>query len=232
MATQADALAWINGGWRQSQYLTNITGSGWGIDFDGFYGHQCADFPNGYSANFGWGRFAGDAWQFFDTAPANWQRVQDPQPGDVFVLANAYNNGGGHTGCVTSARSRQDWTAISQNFINPSPTIGSPPSTQNYTDYQLRGFLRPPLTQGVIMDGTARPQDLQKVGFTFEGIDPSFDYSPWVGQPLQQVLDEWWQYENTRLYLTKVTQALAGTGITLSTASNQQLIAELSKRLG
>ena len=232
MATQADARAWINGGSRQSQYLTNITGSGWGIDFDKFYGHQCADFPNGYSANFGWGRFSGDAWQFFDTAPANWQRVQDPQPGDVFVLANAYNNGGGHTGCVTSVRSRKDWTAVSQNFTNPSPKIGSPPSTNNYTDYQLRGFLRPSLSQGGSMD-LVRLQDVQKIGFTFEGIDPAWpDLANWVGQRYPDFIDAWWSYPNTNAYLTRVHEALTGTGVSLSTASNQQLVAELSKRLG
>lgn len=149
MTTQAQAVAWLNNDWRMSRYLTDITGSGWGIDFDHYYGHQCADFPNGYSANFGWGVFTGNAWQFWTTASPVWQRVQDPQPGDVFVLDNSYNNAGGHTGGVVSVQSgRKAWTAVSQNYRNPSPTIGSPPSNDAYTDYKLLGFLRPPLTNG------------------------------------------------------------------------------------
>lgn len=109
--------------------------NGYGVDFDGYYGDQCADLILAYDAELNGGnhRFWGNAADFITQDGPLWQRVYTPQQGDVVVYPRSAANGyAGHIAIVDDGQ-----TVLSQNY----PT-GSPTRIIKITDPVL-GYLRP-----------------------------------------------------------------------------------------
>jgi len=198
-----------------SQFISKYNNQG--VDVDGAYGYQCMDLMHRYIIDclgLGVGVLAAPtAYQAYLAGDAHFDKIPNsptgvPQPGDI-VFWNTTVGSAGHVAIFISGDASQ-FTSFDQNW-----PVNSYAHSQHHTYNGVAGWLRmkgATNNQGGNMDpNSARIQDLQKIGRTFEGIDPDsgFDYSGWVGQPLQKVLDDWWGYENTGKYLAKVEAALA-----------------------
>lgn len=184
-------IQWITGGWHTSKYAVTENGK-LGIDVDKLYGFQCYDFTAAYTDFLGDGvtRVTG-AVDFWTLAPASYEQVQDPLPGDIHIYGAPYGWDGkrylGHTGLVTGG-TRNSFTSIDQNWINASLSIGSPPTPVTHNNIGLVGFLR---KKGVSMT----PQDMAAMKFvalrqnsiTQPEIDKYQNHLPEFIQYLQQV---------------------------------------------
>lgn len=198
---------------------------------------ECVYGASSYVVSQGLPQLIGDtAWDIYSNFNVgdSYQRINapvNPQVGDVVFFKPNQNfpdiqtTSAGHVNVCTTDFNGSTFQAADINW-NSYPNL----QLINHSLSAIAGVFRP--IKGGNMNN-ARIQDIQKIAFCMEGIDPAWpNLQNWVGMPLQTVLDQWWSYPNTNLYLTKVTEALNGTGVTLSTATSQQLIDELSKRLG
>lgn len=143
MITQQNALAWINNGWRADPHAKNISAAGGvGIDVDGLYGFQCKDFVNAFALALGAPFPAGNAVVLQQGAPAGWQYVTSPQPGDVAL--RDYISGGTNYGdaVLVLSISGNNLVVIGQNQVNVSLTVGHIPSTATHTIATYKKFLR------------------------------------------------------------------------------------------
>lgn len=144
MITQQTALAYINGGWRNSAKAKTIDAAGGlGIDVDGLYGFQCKDLVNDFAASLGAPFPAGNAIVLQNpTPPAGWSFVASPQAGDVAL--RDYISGGVNYGdaILVVSVAGTNMTVMGQNQIDVSLTVGHVPTTSIRLVSTYKAFLR------------------------------------------------------------------------------------------
>lgn len=147
MATQSQAIAYLNGAWRTSPYVRNIAaGGGYGIDVDGEDGFQCKDFANGLGRYLGVPLPTGNAIVLSQKLASGWSWVTDPQPGDLavrnyFATVNGTRTNFGDVLGVTAVNGTT-LTTIGQNQVSPSLTVGHVPTTDTHSKSEFIKFLR------------------------------------------------------------------------------------------
>lgn len=130
MATQQDALTWLNGGWKTDKYTKTITAAGGlGIDVDGQYGFQCKDFANAYGDYLGSPLPAGNAIILAQELNPGWSWVITPEAGDLGV--RNYVSGNINYGDVVAVLGVNGsmLNTIGQNQVDSNLTIGHVPTT-------------------------------------------------------------------------------------------------------
>lgn len=138
MPTLAQAKAWIQ----------NSIGKRY--DTDGYYGAQCKDYANAYSAFMGHPLRPSNAYPAWTIAQdAFWQKLANtptflPQTGDIVIWGPWSGNPYGHIGVVLDAN-LNTFRSVDQNWFNANSTTGSPAAivSHNYTNPRVVGFLRP-----------------------------------------------------------------------------------------
>ena len=143
MATQAQALAWLDGGWRSSKYAKYYApAGGLGIDTDGLYYFQCKDFANAYAEYLGAPLPTGNAIILQQQSIPGWSVVTDPQPGDLAL--RSFSSGGKQYGdvCIVLQKLEGTYKFIGQNQKNVSLTVGHIPSTFYGTQGTFTKYLR------------------------------------------------------------------------------------------
>lgn len=141
--TKQQALAWLS-----NKYKTG------GVDFDGWYGRQCADLSTAYCYYLSGGTFrpTGNAialtWQWL---PDTFTRIKNvastrPQAGDLAVWGYGSYSTYGHVGIVTNGDpdgNLMTFISLDQNWFNASLTHGSPPAYVKHNYSGVWGFIRP-----------------------------------------------------------------------------------------
>lgn len=150
MSTQAQAIAYINGGWRSSNKAkTIVAAGGLGIDADGVYGFQCKDLLNDFAEKQGAPFPAGNAVVLQNGAPG-WSFVSSPQAGDVALrdyISGGVNYG---DGVLVMSVSGNTVAVLGQNQTNVSLTVGHIPTTairatNTYKKFMRRNYEAPPV---------------------------------------------------------------------------------------
>jgi hypothetical protein len=135
------------------------------------YGAQCTMFPDWMFEQSGGTtplEPGYNAIDIYNKNPANMLKVASPtaaQPGDYFFMH--FYSGAidyGHTGFVVAITLTGIW-AISQNYINYSLTVGSPPAKTFFPFSQIVGYLRPAYEGGTHMDTKINKGDLPLLSF-------------------------------------------------------------------
>ena len=155
--TKSQAIGWINGDWRSSQYATRKHGALM-IDTDGSWGGQCKDLVNAYMHFVGGVMVGGNAIDLWSLPlPAGWQRIPNsndfvPQTGDVMVYGEPLGYDPetrkyyGHTDICLKAN-RDNATVLAQNWLDSNLLVGSPPIIVTHGYDGFLGVIRPQLNE-------------------------------------------------------------------------------------
>lgn len=179
MATQANVISWLEGGWKESPYAVSYI-QGLGIDTDHLYGFQCKDLANAFADWLGHPLTPGDAYTAW-TEPQDsfWEKVpyisgSVPQVGDMPVWRpEAYNGLAGHIDIVYKVNGSSSFISLAQNWLNASLIYGSPPRFVTHAyNLPLYGYLRPKLMEENMQAGldVVRILAFSILGYDGEGL--------------------------------------------------------------
>lgn len=132
-------------------FAKDLANRGVGVDFDGYYGTQCADLPNWITSKYFGKTLWGNAIDLLNSAKAQGLTViydapgVNPKAGDLFVM-RVSSHQYGHTGLVIEDSDGYTIKTIEQNIDGNANalSVGGPAryNTRNFTG--VIGWIRPP----------------------------------------------------------------------------------------